>query len=183
MACFLGGPARGARTLGGDDSVEEASKPSDVANVRDVAMDDEHAATLTAGVVVTDAAEDAENSLSLDPVGVLLQSSEAVAGGIFSGMRDLLQCGVDRATPEQPVDEPSELGQGEEDMPSRTVGSDAQHRKCARMSQPIDEYTHTGTCSLCGVGCNAADQWPPRIRDTCSRRSTISLPTSTTSCS
>ena len=125
-----------------DDSVEEASKPSDVANVRDVAMDDEHAAELTAGVVGTDAAEDADSSLSLDPVGVFLQSFEVVAGGIFFGMRGLLQSEMHRATPEQPVDEPSELGQGEEDLHGRAANSDTQCRRCARESQPINEYTH-----------------------------------------
>ena len=97
---------------------------------------------LTASAIVADAADAAESSLSLDPVGVFLQSSEAVAGGIFSGMRDLLQCGVDRATPEQPDEQPCDLPQGEDDMPSRAVGSDAQRRKCARKSQPINEYTH-----------------------------------------
>ncbi len=56
-----------------DDNVEEASKPSDVANVRDVAMDDDHAAHLHASAGPTAAGAPAASAeddfpIALDPV-------------------------------------------------------------------------------------------------------------------
>ncbi|CAK0875791.1 unnamed protein product [Prorocentrum cordatum] len=131
------------------DDVEEAIRPSDIANVRDVSMDDLHqdASTLPPNLRVhsslaarflplalhngprsvhaqiqwnrdpqdtvlgqpTEPQGDihAEATLSLDPVGVFLQSSDAVAGSIFDGLVDTLRASS-RADPEDIHDERQE---------------------------------------------------------------------------
>ena len=54
-------------------------------------MDPEHIADMGVPEPASAEGEAGEPALSLDPVGVFLQCSEAVAGGIFSGMQDLLR--------------------------------------------------------------------------------------------
>ena len=137
-----------------DDSVEKASAPSDVANVRDVAMDNDHAAELNAVVVGNDATQDEESALNLDPVGVFLHSSEAVAGGIFAGIQDLLQCRVDSAMPEDPGDGQLEPGQGDEEKDDRPADNETNRRKCTRARQPMNEYTHNSAEDVDAAACS-----------------------------
>lgn len=62
-----------------DDAVEKASKPSDVANVRDVAMDDEHAAELNRDFQQKTGEDERMPEVQLDPVGVFMQGVGVLA--------------------------------------------------------------------------------------------------------
>ena len=74
-----------------DDAVEEASKPSDVANVRDVAMAPEHEA---ANLLREDGAGTASIDAcvaSLDPVGVFVQAKDPLTGSAFDSILAMSQ--------------------------------------------------------------------------------------------
>ena len=111
-----------------DDTVEEASLPSDIANVRDVAMDPEHIADMGVPEPASAEGEAGEPALSLDPVGVFLQSSEAVAGGIFSGMQDLLRKKESAEETEESGNAEAQLCQEADNEPSGSGQEEPQRR-------------------------------------------------------
>jgi len=110
-------------------------------------MDSEHAADLVPNAPVASgsadqAPDDTEISLNLDPVGVFLHSSEAVAGGIFSGLMDLLRTSEAADPSEQDADVPAESSQVSTKATHQLGAREVQRRKCTRDRQPLDEYTH-----------------------------------------
>ena len=102
-------------------------------------MDAEHSAHLEADGAAPAGQGDGSGepddgpSLSLDPVAVFLHSSEAVAGGIFEGMMDLLQAGRARGDGAAAGGNPEEDGsQREEPAASQSAGTRSRRRQVAR---------------------------------------------------
>ncbi|CAK0867394.1 unnamed protein product [Prorocentrum cordatum] len=117
-----------------DDAVEQASKPSDVANARDVAMHED----IQAVHLPAPSTEEQGPSVSLDPVGVLAQTTDPVTGTIFDGLMGVLQGGSDEHgddAPKQPLGGgDAGLGDGTDDI--------LRERTCARELRPMNEFTN-----------------------------------------
>ncbi|CAK0798449.1 unnamed protein product [Prorocentrum cordatum] len=117
-----------------DDAVEQASKPSDVANVRDVAMHED----IQAVHLPAPSTEEQSPSVSLDPVGVLAQNTDPVRGAIFDGLMDVLEGGSDGHGDDAPK-QPS--GGGDAGLENGTDDI-LRERTCARELRPMSEFTN-----------------------------------------
>ena len=134
-----------ARTIK-DDSIEKASQPSDIANVRDVAMDAEHYREINkeqqqhqedVGREVDETDATTSPVVQLDSVGVFLQSAGTVVGSVFDDLSSYLEQDAER--------------EAEVDISSKNVDdaanekSEQMHRKnikIRRAPQPINEFSH-----------------------------------------
>ena len=143
-----------------DDAVEEASKPSDVANVRDVAMAPEYEeANLPEEDGSAAAGLDAV-APALDPVGVFVQVRDPLAGSVFDSMLSMLQgakapdesidIDLELQSESKNADEAVENSKGNGD--TNLVRGEAQRseekevnavreRRCSRMSKPLGEFS------------------------------------------
>ena len=124
-----------------EDTAEVHARPSDIANVRDVARSDEHAQRES-----TDADSDGpdDGNIFLDPVGVFAQSADATVGAIFSDLAKLVKKQQNSDDVGNTAPEQSQSSDGERENPAASDHEQEKsnkRRKCARTSVPLNEFT------------------------------------------
>ena len=137
-----------------NDAVELASKPSDVANIRDIAMDADHAAEVLGQD--SEGCSDRvvlESTISLDPVGVFARDRDPLTGSVLDGMVAVLR---DSDTPDLSADslhnvhDPTSGGgedRNDDELYHRENQSEAEDSKqqpyrCVRQGKPVNEFEH-----------------------------------------
>ena len=127
-----------------NDAVEGIRKPSDIADVRDVATSSDDEAMCTCEHTEVGGADQVPVEVLLDPVGVFAGTHDPVTGSVFDGMRAIL-----RDTEELDVHDRREETQAPDLLHVSEIADsrqpehqqEAHVRKCTREEKPVNEFT------------------------------------------